>query len=196
MGLLRGLAQLVTFVVLVALAACGLAVAVFSVAASGDFSLPGLAKLIGLPGLSEGAGRLLRSVEADGGVAAISALAGLGAVVLGALLLAGTLAPRRERLVVLGSGDEGTTAARRRVLRRVAGALAEQARGVTATKVKLRARRRARGGRLTVRAAHPRTADPKEVERGALEALDPLAKPFGLKPRIRPRLGRPDQRVQ
>jgi len=194
--LLRALARLATFLILVALAACGLAVAVFSIGSSGDFSLPGLAELLGLPGLKEEAGRLLGSVEAEGSVAVVTALVAVGAIAIAALLLTGALASRRERLVVLDREDEGTVAARRRALAKVAAALAEQARGVTASKVKLRPRRRDRGGRLAVRAAHPRTADPKEVERQALESLDPLTRAFGLKARIRPRLGDPGQRVQ
>ena len=186
--LLRALARLVTFLLLLALAVAGLAVAVLGLSL--------LAELVGLPTLEKEAGRLLGAVEADGSVAVVSALSGLGAMVLGVLLLIGALTPRRERLVVLDQGDDGTVAARRRALSRAVGALAEQGRGVTASKVKLKPRRRARGGRLAIRAAHPRSADPAEVERRARESVDPLSQAFGLKTRVRPRLGEPGQRVQ
>jgi len=91
--LLRALARLVTFLLLLALAIVGLAVAVLG--------LSWLAELVGLPTLEKEAGRLLGAVEADGSVAVVSALSGLGAMVLGVLLLIGALTPRRERLVVL-----------------------------------------------------------------------------------------------
>jgi len=193
---LRALARLATFLVLLALALAGLAVALFSIGDSGDFSLPGLADLVGLPQLEDETGRLLDAVEANGSVAIISALAGLATIVVGGLLLIGALTPRRERLVVLERDEEGTLAARRRPLSRIAGALAEQARGVTASKVKLRPSRRARGGRLAIEAAHARTADPAEVERRTRESLDPLSQAFELSTRVRPKLGASGQRVQ
>lgn len=196
MVLLRALARLVTFLLLVALAAGGLAVAVFSLGGSGDLSLPGLAKLVGLPGLEDDAGRLLGALEADGSIAVRSGLAGLGAIVLGVLLVVGALAPARERLLVLDRGDGGTIAARRRALSEVAGALVEQARGVTASKVKLRPSRRERGGKLSIRAAHSATAEAERVEREASAALEPITKAFELKTRVRPELGGAGKRVR
>lgn len=194
--LLRALARLVTFLLLVALAAIGLAVAIFSLGGSGDLSIPGLANLAGLPGLEDEAGRLLGSVEADGAIVLGSGLAGLGAVAVGVLLLLGALAPARERMLVLEKHDEGIVAARRRALAQVASALVEQARGMTASKVRLRPSRRERGGKLSIRAVHSAGADPSQIERDATASLDPLTKAFELKTRVRPRLGGSGQRVQ
>lgn len=194
--LLRAVARLVTFLLLVALAAAGLATAIFSLGGSGDWSIPGLANLVGLPDTEDDAGRLLEAVEAEGSIAWLSGLAGLGALALGVLLLIGALAPARERLLVHVRNDDGTLAARRRALAQVAGALVEQVRGVTATKVRLRPSRRDRGGRLSVRAAHSATADPDEIKRHAAVSVAPLTEGFGLKLRVRPGLGGPGKRVQ
>lgn len=195
--LLRTLTRLITFLLLLALAVFGGAVAVFSIGGgSGTFSLPGLAELIGLPVLRDDAGMLLRAVEAGGPIALVTALAALGAIVVGLLLLIGAFAPRRERLVVLEQDDSGTLAARRRPLARAAAALAEGTRGVTATRVRVRPRRRGRGGKLRVRASHPRTADPDQVRTAATSALEPLTGAFGLKATVEPKLGEAGQRVQ
>jgi hypothetical protein len=195
--LLRAIARLVTFVLLVALAVCGLAIAVFSIGGSrsGDFNLPGLARLVHLGDLRNQVGELLHDLTGPGSIAGITALCGVGAVALGLLLLVGAVWPRRERLVILETNVAGTLAARRRVLGRVAGALAEQARGVTATKVKVRPGRR-RGGRLAVRADHSRAQQPQDVRQRTQVALAPLTEPFGLSTRIDPRLGQQGGRVE
>ncbi|MBA2255730.1 MAG: hypothetical protein H0W05_00810, partial [Thermoleophilaceae bacterium] len=100
MLLLQGLARLVTLLLLSALALAGLALAVFSIG-SGEatVSLPGLAELIGLHVLRDRVGELLAMVEDGGSVEAVPALAGVGAVALGCLLLVGAFGSRRERLV-------------------------------------------------------------------------------------------------
>ncbi len=195
MIVLRALARLVTFLLLVALAVVGLALAVFSLGPAGSFSLPGLAQLVHLPALRDDVGRLLGAVEASGPLAALTGLAGLASVVVGLLLLAGALVSRRERLAVMERTDQGTLAARRRPLGRVAGALVEQVRGVTATKTKVRPGRR-RGGKVAVEAVHSRTTDPKQVRTAARELLGPITEAFGLKTRIRPRVGDAKQRVE
>jgi hypothetical protein len=193
----RILARLLTFLALVALAIAGAAVAVFSIGAgSGTFSLPGLADLIGLPALRDHVGDLLGAVEAGGGIATIIALCALGAVLLGLLLLIGTFAPRRERLVVLEQDEHGRLAARGRAIGHVAAALVQRTRGVTATKVKVRPRRRARGGKLRVKASHPRTAEPARVRTDTQSSLEPLTGAFGLSAKIEPELGKAGKRVQ
>jgi hypothetical protein len=195
--LLRAATRLVTFALLAALAACGLAIAVFSIGWSrtGDFNLPGLARLVHLADLRDQVGEMLHDLAANGPVAGIAALCGLAAVALGILLLVGALWPRRERLVILERSGEGTLAARRRVLGRVATTLAEQTRGVTATKVKVRPGRR-HGGRLTVRADYSRSQQPQDVRQRTQLALAPLTDAFGLRARVQPRLGQRARRVE
>jgi uncharacterized protein DUF6286 len=189
--LLRAVARFVVLVLLVALALAGLAAAVFSIQ-GGDrpLSLPGLAEHIGLVEVEETVGDYLDQLEADGPLAKASALAGAGAVLAGLLLLLGVLAPRRERLVVFDDGEAGRLAARRRTLARVAEALAEQARGVTEAKARVRPRGRLRKGRLRVRVSHPRKYRDSEVEERVLSAVSPLVDSSGLKPRVEARVGK------
>lgn len=186
--LLRAFARLFTFVLLSALAALGLAVAVFALGSSGDLSLPGLAALIGLPDLEGRAGELLDAVEANGPIAVGSALGGLAAIALGVLLLIGALAPTRERVLQLAHNDHGRLEARRRAVGHVASTLVDQQRGVNTSRVRVRPRRNGQGGKIVVRADHPASVDPKEVKRQATSALAPLATAFGLKARVKPHL--------
>lgn len=191
--LLRALARLVSFLLLVILALAGLAIAIFAIGGgAGGFSLPGLARLVHLPDLRDQVGMLLTSVEAPGAVAAKTAAAGAGAVVLGVALIVGALWPRRERMVTLESSDGGTLAARRRPLTRAAEALADQTRGLVARKVSVRPGRRD-GGRIRVRARHAPTDDGGELRKSTEAHLAPLAEPFGLRTRTKIRVA--DDRV-
>ena len=197
MILLRALARLTTFLLMVVLSVVGLAVAVFSV--RGDerpLSLPALADNVRLPSLRDTVGDFLGQLEGPGNVALMSLLGGIAAVALGILLLIGALSSRRERLVLLQRGAEGTVAARRRPLGQVAAALAEQARGVVTTSVKVRTNRRGRGGRVEIVALHPRDQSADEVRGAATESLSSLTGPFGLRSRVRPRYGEKGARVQ
>jgi hypothetical protein len=192
--LARGLVRLVSFLLLVILAVAGIVVAVFCIGTgSTGLSLGGLASLLELNTLRETVGDWLGQLEASGPVAVVAALCGLGAVLLGLLLLAGILVPGRDRLVTLASSEEGTLAARRRALAHVATALVEQVRGVTEARVRVRPRRRA-GGRMAVRASRTRRVDARQVEGAVREQLGGLTNPFELKARVAvPRRG---QRVQ
>lgn len=195
--LLRTLARFVTFVLLVALALAGLVIAIFSIGGGESaVSLHELARYVRLPELRDEVGDYLARLEEDGPVATYSALAGVAAVVVGVLLLVGALAPRRERLVILEESEGGRLAAQRRTLSKLAEALVEQARGVTEAKARLRTSRWNGSGRLTVLAMRPRSASAQATEEKATQALAPLAEEFGLKPRVRSRLGTGKARVQ
>ena len=188
--LLRALARLVAFVLFVAVALAGLAVAVFSIqGGDGPLSLPGLAEHLRLPALEATVGDYLGQLEADGPLAKISALVGAGVVLCGVLLLLGVLVPRRERVVVFEEGDAGRIGARRRTLAAVAEALAEQARGVTEANARVRPRGRLRRGRLRVTASHPRDYEDREVEERVLSSVAPLLESSGLKPRVEAKAG-------
>jgi hypothetical protein len=182
--LARALVRLVGFVALVALAAAGLALAVFCIGTgtSGP-SLGRLAELLHLGSLRGTVGQWLSQLETHGSVAALAGACGIGAMLLGLLLLAGVLVPRRERLVTLSRLESGTVAARRRPLAQVATALVERERGVTEARVRVRPMRRT-GGRLSVRASRARHADPGQVEAAVGEALGGLTEPFKLKARV------------
>jgi hypothetical protein len=177
--LARALVRLVSFVLLIVLALAGLALAVFSISTGTTGpSLGGLADVLSLASLRDTVGSWFAQLEASGSVAATAALCGLGAMLLGLVLLLGVLVPRRERLVTLDSGDQGVLAARRRPLARAATALVEQVRGVSDVHVRVRPRRRA-GGRVVVR-----TSDPDQVKAAVSEQLRALTDPFELKSRI------------
>jgi hypothetical protein len=195
--LLRVVASFVVLVLLVALALAGLAAAVFSIQ-GGDqpLSLPGLAKHVRLPELAETVGDYLDQLEADGPLAKRSALAGAGAVLVGALLLLGVLAPRRERLVTFERSKAGKLGARRRTLASVAEALAEQARGVTSAKAGVRPRGRMRSGRLRVRVSHPRSYQKRDVEERVASAVSPLVDSSGLTSRVEASVGKGGARVE
>ena len=146
-------------------------------------SLGGLASLLDLSALRDTVGGWLEQLEAPGPAAVIAAVGGLGAILLGLVLLAGILVPRRERLVTLTSGERGTLAARRRPLAQAATALVEQVRGVTEARVRVRPRRRG-GGRLAVRASRTRRVDAEQLKGAVGEQLSGLTDPFKLKARV------------
>ena len=197
MILLRAIARLLAFVLLVALAVAGAMVAVFCVqAGTATLSLHHLAALVALPDLRNTVGPWLRSLEADGPVAIVAVLCGVGAVVLGIALLLGVLVPRRERLVTFEQTDTGVLAARRRALARLARALAEQASGVTRAKARVRAHRRREGGRLRVTARRSRSAPAREVSAAVADELVPLSDGLPLATRVQTRLARGAPRVR
>lgn len=187
--LLRAIARLVAFLVLLALAALGLIVALVTL-------LPALGDAFELTALRETAGEYLGQLEAGGPVALVSLLAGLLAVLAGLLLLVGALAPAREPLVVADEGRDGRLAARRRPLGQMAEALVAGVRGVTATKARVRPARKGRGGRLNVSASHTRSESGADIQRETVAALAPLADGFGLRTRVRPRAADSGSRVE
>lgn len=182
--LARALVRVVTFVLLVVLSAAGIVLALGQIATgtSGP-SMGGLADLLRLSALRDSVGGWLSQLEASGPTAAIAALSGLGAILVGLMLLAGILVPRRERLVTLDRTANGTLAARRRPLAHAATALIERVRGVAGARVRARPGRR-RGGRLRVRAVRTRPADPRQVRTAVHEQLAELTEPFALTARI------------
>lgn len=189
MLLLRAFSRLVAVLLLAALALAGAAVAVCSLASEGTFSLPWLAEQLGLPEARDEVGDFLDTLEAPGAVALRSGAAGLGAIVVGVLLLMGAVWPRAQRLALLEHGENGTLGATRRALGRAVGSLVESVRGLSARRVRLRPRRRGVGARLDLRAMRPETLPEDEATRRADRALLPLAESFTLRPHIRTRTG-------
>lgn len=185
MLLLRALARLVTFVLLVVLAVLGLAVAVYAIG-GGETLGPKL-------GLSEALGAVsafLAAAEPD----TVAVLGGIAAVIVGVALLLGALVPPRERLIVIEDGDDGKVGARPRPLGQIAEALAAQVRSVYEVRARVRPKRR-RGGRLDVSPYHPRNVAGPEVKQSVSDSVEPLARGFDLKARVRPRLAQKGSRV-
>ncbi len=155
-------------------------------------------RLIGLPGVHRHVGRFLDQIAAPGPTAGLALLCGLGAMLLGLLLLLGTLRSSPQRLAVLNSDSGGgTLAAKPKAIKEMVRALAEQTAGATNVKrPKLRLSRRGTRGKLKVTVSHAQTSDRREVQRAVQGQLEPISGPFGLRARVRVRLGREGERVQ
>ncbi|MDQ2894408.1 MAG: hypothetical protein M3Y09_01975 [Actinomycetota bacterium] len=194
MLLFRAVVRLVGLLWMLVLALLGLGVAVYCI--DGFISLGSARpdRLLGLTAVRHHVGRFLNQVGLPGPTAALGLLCGLAAILIGLLLLLGTLRSRKERLVVFERDVSGTLAAKPRTLRAMARALAEQAPGATSiTRPRLTLSRRGNRGRLKVTASRARTSDPQAVQDAINARLEPISDPFALKLRIRVRLG---ERVQ
>jgi hypothetical protein len=198
MVLVRALARLVGVVWMLALALLGLGIALYCFDALISVGSARPDRLLDLASVRRHVGRFLDQIAAPGPTASLALVCGLGATLLGILLLFGTLRSHQQRLVVLEHDTKtGAIAARPRTLREMSRALAEQARGATSVKrPKLSLSRRGTRGRLTINATRARTSDPGQVERAVHEAVQPISEPFKLKPRVRVRLGEGGARVQ
>lgn len=198
MLLLRVLARLAGIALMLVLALAGLGVALFCLDGFIRLGSARPDRLLHLPVIRDHVGRFLDQITAPGPAAALALLCGVGAVVLGSLLLVGLLAPRRQRLVFLERDErEGTLAARPAPLREMAGALAASTPGATAVgRLRLRRGGRLRPSQLTVVASRSRTHEPEEVEHGIDERLQPLTSPFGMRSRVLVQRAEPGSRVQ
>jgi hypothetical protein len=198
MSLLRPLVRLIGFLWMLVLALFGLAVALYCVDALVGLGSVRPDRLLHLPSVRDHVGHFVNQLAAPGSTAGLALLCGLGAMLLGILLLIGVLGRRQHRLVILEQdGQTGAISARRRPLRDMARALAEPTNGATSVKrPKLSVSRRGTGGKLKVNATRTRTADPRELQAALQTAVGPITEPFGLKPRVRVRLGEPGSRVQ
>lgn len=190
---LRLLAAVLGFLLLVAIAVGGLAVALFCIR-GGDatLSLPHLASLLSLDDLRDEMAAWLTSLEAPGPVAVLAALAGAGAILLGLGLLLGALAPRRERRLVVERGARGTIAARRGAIGDALADLAERPREVLRAKAKVRPNRERVGGRVRLKLTEAASTDERPGARESRAELDRLADELSVKlqrARRRPRRG-------
>lgn len=197
MILLRFIVRLIGFVLLVALALLGAAVAIFSLeGGESGLSIPALADLVSLPELGGTTDDFRAQLEADGSVATLSALGGLAAIALGIILIVGALSPTRERLLTLDDDSEaGRLASRRRPLAQYATTVAERVEGVTDARVRAKPGRFSRGV-LKVRADRTRRTARRELSQRIEEALEPIIRAFHLRPRISTRVGEGSSRVQ
>lgn len=149
---LRALAGLLGFLAMVALAVAGLAVAVFCIQGGDEtFSPANLASLLGLDGLRDTIGSWFESLEDGGSTAIVAALCGAGAVLLGAAVVVGALAPRRERLLTVNQAEQGEIAIRSRAAASALSSLAERPREVVRARARVRPARRGIGGRARLR---------------------------------------------
>ncbi len=198
MRLLRPLARLIGALWMLVLALFGLAVAMYCFDAVVSLGSARPDRLLGLQGVRRHVGRFLDQVAAPGSTAGLALLCGLGAMLLGVLLLVGVAGRRKQRLVVLEHDRQtGAVAARTKPLREMAWTLAQQARGATSVKrPQLSLSRRGTRGRLTMNATRARTTEPQELKDAVVRAVEPISEPFNLKPRVRVRLGESGSRAR
>jgi hypothetical protein len=193
--LLKPIARLATFLLLVLLAVAGLVVAIFSIGApDAPLGFGGLARFLGLSELSDTVGSWLQGIDGPSAFPERTVLFALAAILLGLLLLAGALGRPPDRLVVLEERDGSRLAARPRALAQVADAMIGRPRGVTDRRVRVKPKRG--GGVLEVRATYARSAEPREIESQVTRAVAPLTDAFGLRTRVDARSGEPGSRVE
>jgi hypothetical protein len=180
--LLRLLAAVLGFLVLVVIAVGGVVVAIFCIrGGTATLSLHHLASLISLPGLRDKVGPWLESLEADGPAAALAALCGAGAVLLGIGLLVGALVPRRERTLIVERGERGTITARRRAAGNALADLAERPREILSARAKVSPNRSRVGGRARIKLSEAAGTDERPQAERARAELDELADSLSLK---------------
>jgi hypothetical protein len=178
---LRLLAAVVGFLLLLAIAVGGVIVAIFCLRGdSATLSLAHLAGLLSLDDLRDDVGNLLARVEADGPVAALTALCALGAVLLGIGLLVGALMPRRERRLVVESDGRGTLSARRGAVGDALADLAERPREILDAKAKVRPNRTHPGGRARLKLTEAAGTDERPVAEQSRRELAQLGEGLSL----------------
>jgi hypothetical protein len=198
MALLRPLARVIGVIWMLVLALFGLAVAMYCF--DGLISLGSARpdRLLDLPSVGRHVGRFLNQLAAPGSTAGLALLCGLGAMLVGIVLLIGVVGRRSQRLVILEHDPQtGVIAARSRPLRDMARALAEPVRGATSVKrPKMSLSRGGARGKLVFDATRTRTTDPRELQVAVEQAVEPITQPFGLDSRVRVHLGESGNRVQ
>ena len=179
---LRLLAAVLGFLLLVVIAVGGLVIALFCLrAGDATLSLPHLASLLTLDDLRDTVGDWLSSLGASGPAAALAALCGAGAVLLGIALIVGAMMPRRERILVIERGDCGTIAARRRAAGNALVSLAERPREILGAKAKVRPNRKRPGGRVRIKLTEAAGTDERSSAEQARTELNELGEALSLK---------------
>jgi len=189
--LLRGLARLLGFLLLILFALLGLGALVIAISGGS----PDTAASLGLPAVRDGVGSFLASLEA-GDAPALAILGAIAAVLVGVAILVGALVSPRERVFVLEEGEGGRLTARRRAVWQAATVLAEREREVTDSTVRARPARRGSGGRLTVRARTRRAEEREDAERRTTAALEPVTRAFRLTTQVTAHAPETPQRVR
>jgi hypothetical protein len=181
-ALLRFLARLLAIVLLAVVAVGGIVVAIFCLRGdSATLSLSHLSQLLSLDDFRETLAGWLASLEADGPVAALAALCGAGAVLIGVGLIVGALLPRRERLLIISREERGTIAARRRAAAAALVSLAERPRDVLKAKARIKPNRSRAGGRARLKLVTASHADERPDSAAARSELENFADSMSLR---------------
>lgn len=189
--ILRGVARVIGFLLLIVLALLGFGALVVAVTGGS----PDVAASLGLPSVRDGIGSFLANLEA-GDASVVAILGTIAAVLVGVAILVGALVSPRERLFLLEEGEGGRLTARRRAVWQAATVLAEQEREVADSTVKARPARHGSGGKLRVKARTRRPEEREEAQRRATAALEPVTSAFGLTTQVTAQAPETPQRVR
>jgi hypothetical protein len=199
MLLARLFARLVGLVWLLALAALGLGIAMYCLDGLVGLGSARPDRLLDLPDVRDHVGRFLAQMGAHGPVAALSLLCGVGALAAGLLLICGLVGPGERRLRLRHDRTTGTLSARRRTLRSMLHALANEPHEAHVAKRPTLSHgpHHRHGPRVTVRGQYFLAAGGADQAKQAIEReLQPLTGPFGLIVRIRMAADQPRRRVR
>lgn len=185
----RALSRLAGIAWMAAIALAGLAVAAYCLDGAIGLGSARPDHLLHLPSVRRHVGHALRQLGDPGPLAAVALLCGLGAMLLGLVLVIGLLAPRRPGVVALtdsrGDDDDGVLAVRPATLRAMLRAQAEQVPAVVRVgRPRLRVGRLFTRGRVRVVPSATAAGDASAVRREVQEALAPVTEPFSVRSRV------------
>ncbi|MDO9407982.1 DUF6286 domain-containing protein [Patulibacter sp.] len=180
----RGLNRLLALIVLPLLGLVALAFAVAAIA--GESSARSLADSTRLTDAWAEVGTFLQETAPRGETVVV--LAGVGAILVGLIVLIAALAPTRDRELHLKDGDPDL-GIRRRALRGALQSRTGRVRGVTGVSVRLKPRRRKVGGTVRVRATRTPRGDAKAIDATYTERMAPISDAFGLRTKVQSSVG-------
>ena len=194
MLLLKALTRLVELLLVAAIALVGLGIGLYCLSLLISLGSARPDRLLHLPVVRARVGHFLAILATPGPTAILALLGGIVAVIIGLGLLAGLLGSRRERLLIVEDGADGTGGlyARQRTVSRMVRAETALASGVTGVKrPKVRLARHGRHGRVRVLAARGAHPDAATVDGAVHERVDPVLESLGLRGDVRVRLEAP-----
>jgi hypothetical protein len=193
MLLLKALARLVEMLLMAAIALLGIGVGLYCLSRLISLGSARPDRLLHLPRVRHAVGHFLAQMNAPGPVAVLGLICGIGAVVIGLLLLIGLLGTRRERLLTVEQDHaHGDLLARRRTVAQMVRDVTLRTPGVTSVKrSRVRVSRNGRRGRLRLLAGRGPDSDAGTVDAAIHERVDPITSGLGLKGTVRAKLVRP-----
>ena len=198
MLLLKAISRLMEMLLMAAIALFGIGVGLYCL--SGLISLGSARpdRLLHLPRVRHHVGHFLAQLAAPGPVAVLALICGIGAVVVGLLLLIGLLGSRRERLLTVErDAERGDLLARPRAVSGMVRDVTLRTPGVTAVRrPRLRLSRDGNRGRLKVLASRGPDSDGATVDDAMHERVDPIVEGLHLKGNLRVRVVRTREEKQ
>ena len=193
MLLVKAVSRLVEVLLMAAIALFGIGVGLYCL--SGLISLGSARpdRLLHLPRVRYHVGHFLAQLAAPGPVAVLALLCGIGAVLIGLLLLIGLLGTRRERLLTVErDAERGDLLARPRTVAGMIRDVTLRTPGVTSVRrTRLRLSRDGSRARVKVLAARGPDSDGETIDTAMHDRVDPITDGLHLRANLRVRLVRP-----